>query len=49
MTSRTPIFETLATGEVYILHIIDGCVEYIANIDGDAVFKRTCLDEQNAK
>lgn len=47
--NEEPIYETLAPSEVYILTRIDDCVEYIANIDGDAVFKRTCLDEQNAK
>ena len=45
MNGQTPIFETLAPGEVYILTRIDDCVEYIANIDGEAVLERTCLEE----
>jgi hypothetical protein len=45
MKEETPIFETVAPGEVYILTRIDDCVEYIANIDGDVVFKKTCLEE----
>lgn len=45
MTTQTPIFETLAPNEVYILCIIDGCVEYITNIDGEAIFKKTCVEE----
>lgn len=47
MTTQTPIFETLASGDVYILYIIDGCVEYLVNVDGVAILKRTCPDEQN--
>ena len=40
MTTQTPIFETLAPGEVYVLHIIDGIVEYIVNDSGEAYLKR---------
>jgi len=47
MTRQTPIFETLAPGEVYILNIIDDCVEYLANIDGVVIFKRACLETQD--
>lgn len=47
MTRQTPIFETLASGEVYVLNIIDDCVEYIANIDGVAVLKRSCSEKQD--
>ena len=45
MKEETPIFETVAPGEVYILYTIDGCVEYIANIDGKAMLKRACPEE----
>jgi hypothetical protein len=38
MTSQTPIFETLAPGEVFILYIIDDGIEYISNVDGVPVF-----------
>ena len=46
MMNQTPIFETLAPGEVYILNIIDGCFEYIANIDGEAMLKQTSRNNE---
>lgn len=42
MTSHTPIFETLAPGDVYILFLIDGCVKYITNVDGVASLRTSC-------
>lgn len=45
MKEEISIFETIAPGEVYILTRIDDCVEYIANIDGKAVLKKTCMEE----
>lgn len=47
--NQTPIFETLSPGEVYILYVIDGAIEYIANIDGIAVLKKSNNDDKNPK
>ena len=44
MTAQTPIFETLAPSEVYILYLLDDCVEYIANIDGVAILRKSSLE-----
>lgn len=44
MTTQ-PIFKTLAPDEIYILHIIDGRVKYIANIDGEAFLKESPLEK----
>ncbi|MBW2077894.1 MAG: hypothetical protein JRI71_10175 [Deltaproteobacteria bacterium] len=45
--TRQSIFETISPGDVYILTITDGCAEYIANVDGVAVFKTACLEESD--
>ena len=41
------IYEVLAPNEVLILSRDGDCLTYIVNIDGVALLKRSCIDDDN--
>ena len=41
------IYEVLAPNEVLILSRDGDCLTYVANIDGVALLKKSCIDNNN--